>query len=228
MVANDSARHVTFINPRTGREVNIAKLILSRALSCRNAVLKSMFRFNQWHVRATYFDRPYKKAVVRMTNSVRPEVVVEVGSGLGEIISRVQAQQRFGFDVDKGVIAAATFLGGRNTTYKYGSIAEGTHIADALCQAGAARVDALILVNWIHELPFDHIMSGVIEIHKRVPIGHLVVDAIKAGVPGYQYHHAEEDFAKYGRILESVEGDAVRSLHLLALDDQTRGCPGFR
>ena len=43
--------------------------------------------------------RPYKREVVDIVNSLRPNSVVEVGCGLGEIVGRACARERFGFAI---------------------------------------------------------------------------------------------------------------------------------
>ena len=49
-----------------------------------------------------------------LVNALTPERVVEVGCGLGDILSRIEARDRFGLDEDANVIRAARFLhGGR-------------------------------------------------------------------------------------------------------------------
>src|SRR5882724_2411371 len=49
--------------------------------------IRRVFRFDEWHANAPYACRPYKKSVVDLANSLRPNTVVEVGCGLGEILS---------------------------------------------------------------------------------------------------------------------------------------------
>src|SRR4051812_17445146 len=69
-----------------------------------------MFELDPWHANAPYSCRPYKKSVVDLVNSLKPERVVEIGCGLGEILVRIQARHRFGLDTDADVIRAARFL----------------------------------------------------------------------------------------------------------------------
>ena len=58
-----------------------------------------VFRFDPWHAAAPYSCRPYKSQVVALANSLRPAVALEIGCGLGDILSRVDARERIGLIV---------------------------------------------------------------------------------------------------------------------------------
>ncbi|MDB4984649.1 MAG: hypothetical protein JWM20_828 [Patescibacteria group bacterium] len=123
-------------------------------------ILRLWFGFDAWHARAPFECRPYKQVVVDLCNSVRSDVAVEIGCGLGEIISRVNAGKRIGLDTDPHAIGAATFLyGNENTLFKTGS-------SDSLGDITGKKV-LVIAVNFHHgftpdeaKLFFDHIMSS--------------------------------------------------------------------
>src|ERR1700683_5160229 len=72
--------------------------------------LRLLFGVDRWHASAPYSWRPYKELVVELANALEPSIAVEVGCGLGDIISRVNAVERFGIDSDARVIRAARFL----------------------------------------------------------------------------------------------------------------------
>ena len=63
-----------------------------------------------WHVNGCYECRPYKKQILNIVNNLNPSTIVDLGCGLGEIISKTKAKSKFGFDPDESVVKAARFL----------------------------------------------------------------------------------------------------------------------
>lgn len=57
-------------------------------------ILHIFFHFDKWHMNAIYNITPYKKEVVKIINEIRPKFVIEIGCGLGEIISRIKAYKK--------------------------------------------------------------------------------------------------------------------------------------
>jgi hypothetical protein len=80
-------------------------------------ILAWHFKFDPWHISAPFSSRPYKKTVVNLVNDLSPESVVEIGSGLGELLFRIKAKKRYGYDVDLGVVRAARFLYGKDISF---------------------------------------------------------------------------------------------------------------
>jgi hypothetical protein len=145
--------------------------------------LRLLFRFDAWHANAAYACRPYKRAVVELANGLQPGVAVELGCGLGDIISRVDARERIGVDVDANAIRAARFL------HRYDRWIRG----DSSCVIGLpqARIDCLIMVNWIHRLSPDEFAALLLPLLAKTR--YLILDAIDADGPS-SYRH-KHDFA---------------------------------
>ena len=60
----------------------------------------------KWHLNATYYVREYKGKVINICNFFKSDVeyVIEIGCGLGELISRVNINNKIGIDIDKNVL----------------------------------------------------------------------------------------------------------------------------
>jgi hypothetical protein len=157
---------------------------------CRGArlalsVLRVFFGFAAWHAAAPYACRPYKSAVVGLANALLPDVAVEVGCGLGDIISRVHAAERIGIDADARVIRAARFVH-RRGRWIHGDVSQIWHLFP-----GQRRIDCLIMVNWIHSLSPAELAQLLLPLLARTR--YLIMDAVDAeGPPSYRYKH---DFA---------------------------------
>lgn len=166
--------------------------------------LARIFHFHRWHAEAPTSARPYRNTVGRLVNELKPRSVVEVGCGLGSILSRVQAAERYGYDIDEAVIRAARFLRCKKITFLQGS----------LSAVSLKRIDVLILVNWIHEIAPESLGAQIAPLLPRVRF--LLLDAIDADGPsGYRYKH---DFAflqgKARRISITRSPNEERSFHL--------------
>lgn len=172
------------------------------AIRCRSArlrlgALRVLFGFDPWHAAAPYPCRPYKRAVVELANALRPALAVELGCGLGDIISRVRASERIGIDADARVIRAARFLH-RRGRWIHG---DGRGIATTL--AGGRRIDCLIMVNWVHSLSSEQLASLLLPLLPATR--HLILDAIDADGPdSYRYKHDFGFLAASTRRLSAV------------------------
>ena len=171
-----------------------------RAVRCRVdrlwlGVLRRLLQFDPWHANAAYSCRPYKKIVVDLVNSLRPETVFEVGCGLGDILSRVRARDRFGLDTDSAVIRGARFLHPGRTHWINGDAASiEKHMLPR------QRIDCLIMVNWIHNLSPEQLAAFVLPILPRVD--YLLLDSIDSDAPSsYRFRH---DFEFLSGVAERI------------------------
>ncbi|MEO5809382.1 MAG: class I SAM-dependent methyltransferase [Sphingomicrobium sp.] len=125
--------------------------------------------------------------------------MVEVGCGLGAILSRVTAKERFGYDVDGAVIRAARLLRGRSVTFIEGGF-------ESVSQPA---IDVLIAVNWIHDFPPEQIERWLSPLLPRCR--YILLDAIDRSSPlSYQFYH---DFAFLDGQAAVVRTDAFGEAH---------------
>ena len=107
-------------------------------------IFQKIFKFGKWHANAPFYCRPYKKKVVDIINDLKPVTIIEIGCGLGEIISRVNARNKYGIDIDANAIKFGALLA-RNVTFINGSF-------DAIYKIPEKHIDVLVLINWTHGL----------------------------------------------------------------------------
>ena len=148
------------------------------------AGLRSIYGFHPWHAQSPTSARPYRHGVAELVNSVTPGIVVEVGCGLGAILARVKAAQRFGYDVDPGVIRAARLIRSRSIVFDEGGF-------DRVSQS---QIDVLIAVNWPHDFSPDQMRSWLEPLFSR--IDYLLVDIIDPGSPSAYSHYHDYAFLK--------------------------------
>lgn len=188
---------------------NVRRVGLRRFLRCRIdrqwlGLLALYFKFDPWHAEAPFSCRAYKQTVVDLVNGLAPGTVVEIGCGLGELLHRIEAPRKYGYDIDDGAIRAARFLYGKHIKFINGGGA----------QVDQESIDVLVLVNWIHALRPTQLSDLLAPLLSRS--NYLVLDAIDPDGPGsYHYKH---DFSflegKAERISITRPVDEPRSFHL--------------
>jgi hypothetical protein len=181
--------------------------------------LQRIFGFAKSNVISTHLDERYKTAAVDLVSTLKPETVVEFGSGLGGIVERLAAPNRIGFDRDKGAAAAARFLHGAKPNYFHASFLEPDIVVRMLLATNIQTIDVLVLTNWIHKVPTDKILRGLASIHARIPIRYLLLETIKPEFTGCDHQLSISDLARFGEVLHGIEAGEVSSLHIVTMAD---------
>jgi trans-aconitate methyltransferase len=141
-------------------------------------LLQRCYGFDHWHTQAPLSARPYRKTIAQVVNALQPECVVEVGCGLGVILSLVKARHRHGYDLDAAAISAARLIRSRSILFSQGD----------LSSVSEARLDVLILVNWIHDISPDKLSEWLYPLLPRTR--YLLLDAIDPdNSSGYRWTH---------------------------------------
>jgi len=140
---------------RLVQQNGLGRVLAGKAAYYYLSALRLGFGFDKWHSGANYANRPYKKVVVDLVNSLNPDVVVELGCGLGDIVARIQAKKRFGVDPDTSVIRAARFLHPFSVEWIVGDATAVINIAPG------ARINCFLAINWIHFLNREELAQAI-------------------------------------------------------------------
>lgn len=136
-------------------------------------ILQKKYGFADWHLEPINF-RPYAQEVVsgigRYINKQEIKSVVEVGCGLGDIIGNIKTVsdkkcEKIGIDMEENVLKGARFLH-PSTTFLQGSF-DNVRDWDGVC---------LIMVNFIHGIPYDVLQQEVYGLLKSNHINMFVID----------------------------------------------------
>lgn len=105
-------------------------------------MLSKCFKFGEWHL-IPLSEKKYAQDIIRILNENYDIVsVVEIGCGLGDILSNLKGKKCVGIDTSKEVIYAAKILSPK-IEYHIGSFSQLQH----------KKIDCLITVNFIHMIP---------------------------------------------------------------------------
>jgi trans-aconitate methyltransferase len=139
-------------------------------------MLYRRYRFNHWHISAIEW-RPYALELVEYLRElvVREKLsrVVEIGCGLGEVLSRIPAPDRVGYDLDENVLRAAHSMH-PDIHFQCGSFDD----------ISGKTIDLLIVVNFPHRIPPDQMKNYMTQLGERNRLKYLVVDKVR-----YAYYH---------------------------------------
>ncbi len=180
-------------------------------------ILAHRYGFDLWHAKSPFECRGYKREVVDLAQGLNPKTVIEVGCGLGEIVSRLRDCRRIGFDIDSRVVAAARELnGGVDIQFECAALNSKDIICTTLDDVGA---DLLIMVNWPHSLPWLEVVSSTTHLTRALSLKYLIIDTIAASTPGYPHYHSLADLQCLGNVIQSKPSiDGVRTLHVISLN----------
>ena len=144
--------------------------------------LRFIYKFEKWHSRAPFICRPYKRKLVNEINSLDINITaVEIGGGMGDIISKIITKNKILIDLDKNLKKPVLLLH-PSVKFIHGSFEKVEKIKEK-------EIDVLILVNWIHNLKKEIILDSIYKINKVKTIKYIVLDEINYNKHGYQYKH---------------------------------------
>ena len=155
---------------------------------------------------------------VDLASSTHSRVVLDIGCGLGEIISRVRAEKRWGVDISAAAIAAARRLSGRRVSFAIGSGFAPDEIAKVVSDR---PIDLVIMTGWTH-MELEKLVATIRSIQQYLSVRMLLIDTVRPGVLEDCFAHSVEDLTRLGEVRASVDcGDGARDLHLIALTPWT-------
>jgi len=154
---------------------------------------KSGLTLYPWHIKVNIYCRPYKWRVIEVANSLNPNSVIDIGCGLGEIISRVKAQYRVGIDIDKSCIYLANKLN-KGPIYIEGSF-------DSVLALQVKDIDLLIMVGLIHGISMDTLSFHINQILDSKRCKYIITDRYKEDYPDRGIVH---DLSKYNKRIKLI------------------------
>ena len=79
----------------------LTKIIFSRIFL---RILSLGLKVPKWHLNATFESRDYKRKVIKISNFYKTNFVIEIGCGIGEILGRLNASQKYGVDINEDTL----------------------------------------------------------------------------------------------------------------------------
>jgi hypothetical protein len=149
----------------------------SRRILCR------LLCVSKWH--ASGFSRhPYRAAIANHIRMTRPDSVLEIGSGFGDIICNLSAATLWATDRSPRVLAGARLC------HPVDSLTGRVRFSPLqLGEDPGRQFDTVICVNFIHGIPPDILRDYFVELMARTipPGGSLIFDVVDD--PSYRFRH---------------------------------------
>lgn len=175
---------------RRVRQLGLKKIFNHLILSYKYKKLARVYCFDRWHAHSTWYNRSYKMVAVAMANSIKPESVIEIGCGLGEIISRIDSTTKIGFDTCDKVLMAASDYHDQTIRWQSGSFFE----------AQTFEKDLLIAINWIHNLSPEELEKNILS--NKSTTKYFLLESITKNTDGFRYYH---DFSFMEKFSERID-----------------------
>ena len=126
--------------------------------------------------------------IAHLNRRVRREKVLEIGCGLGNILRNLKYNQKVGVDRDRNVINALSFF------LKFSFLDNKTDLihGDIKSVKNLDTSDAIILVNWIHEIDpitLKGYLSKLFDDYLNCG-GEIIFDTVSQNT--YKYNHDEQ------------------------------------
>lgn len=170
------------------------------ATRANRQLLRLVYGFDAWHV--GHAGEPYGAEIVGRLNAwpvADRQAAVEIGCGCGDIVRRLRFRSRLGLDRDPRVLAAARLLA-------RGQLGGGPRfdLFDCPTTPLLGEFNAIIMVNWIHEIAPDRLQTAIHEYfadHLKGG-GGLVLDTVQD--PAYTYNHDVHTLAPSGAVVDHL------------------------
>ncbi|GEM_PF-1373614 len=179
-------------------------------------LLRSIYKFNKWHSGAIFEDRIYRKKILELIESIGSElsVVVELGCGLGEVLSRITAKKKYGVDLSLNVIKAARVINSKNITFIHGNF-------ESIFDITESNISLLLLVNIFYAMPSQKIIDDIIAIIKKKNICYIISDKVYNPILFDQYSIEKCIGYKRVKVMKVLnDGENIRDLYLYRVINQ--------
>ena len=188
--------------------MSLTPMLRTRLKQAAYFALSVVYRFDRWHYRVVRDNCAYFDSVRGIHEDIAPRTTIEIGCGLGEILSGLRSPVRTGIDRDAAVIRAARAIRPRSMTF----------VTDTEFAACATRFEApepvcLIFLNWFHACTPEEVQRIVREYASWTRATHIVHDVITARSGGYRFQHPPTLLEELGSVTAVVDaGDGIRRL----------------
>lgn len=174
-------------------------------------ILSLIYRFDHWHYRIVRENCRYFDMVSKLHRQVGSHTTIEIGCGIGEIISGLKSPDRIGIDRDQAVIKAAKFL--RSPSVRFFTDKELPQIVPLLGDRGSV---CLVFLNWFHVCEADEVNKIVGNYVETFTPSHIIFDVINQEATGYRYKHIPGMLNHLSAVVDAVDaGDGIRKLVLV-------------
>jgi len=162
-------------------EVGLKNVLIGTIKREQYKIMQKKYGFNSWHI-SPYELREYAQVVAKYVSEqdCEDKLVVDVGCGMGEVISNIKQSNRFGYDLDDVVIGLAPSVHNKEKVeYRCGSF-------DELCKDfdAGTKISYLITLGFMQGSTEEKWIDYYHKVANHFDIDHFIVDTLKEGING--------------------------------------------
>jgi len=171
----------------------------------------------KWHLRGTFRCRKYKTISLEIINSLKPDLYIDVGCGLGEILSKVKLNSRYkiGYDIDSNLEKCIAKLFKNQFIF----FKKEKELFEYISKI--KKIDSFIVIsmlNFAHNLTKQEVEKIIKKYRKKIGPFILLIDSIYSKEPIYKFNHHHHFFNHDGLIKYLDKVDKLRSIYCLNIE----------
>ncbi len=150
--------------------IKVIKIIFSRIYL---RIFSIGLKVPKWHLNATYESRAYKNQVIKICNKYATNYVIEIGCGIGEIISRLNASKKYGLDINNEALIMCKRLDKNIKTIQLDIMKNNNKLKKIINSIPIGEHILLIMVNWLHqysEKEVSNMLNSILCINRKIII----------------------------------------------------------
>ena len=201
---------------------NISKSIYIKLLCIYQRIFYRIklnkFNIGKWHLNGTFYCRRYKILSLKIINSLKPNIYIDIGCGLGELLSKVDISKecKIGYDIDDEISKVNLKL--RKNKFEYFKQEEKLLKYVNKLDRSKNKLIVVSMLNFLHNLNIKEFKAKVNNYQKKLGSFLLLVDNIFDEGEEYFFNHHQFLFNHRGLIKYFYKVDNLRSLYLIKID----------
>ena len=152
------------------RFLKLLKIIFSRLIL---RIFSFGLKVPKWHLNATFESRDYKRKVINISNMYKTNFAIEIGCGIGEILGRLNASQKYGLDINKDTLLLCKRLHKDIQTIHKDVMKNNQNILEIINSIEKDQTILIIMVNWLHEYPeskVTNLVEKILSLNRKIII----------------------------------------------------------
>tara|TARA_Y100000589_G_scaffold90353_1_gene84954 strand:+ start:3384 stop:4718 length:1335 start_codon:yes stop_codon:yes gene_type:complete len=172
----------------------------------------------KWHLSGTFYCRIYKMQSLEIINSLKPDLYIDIGCGLGEILSKVELPSdfKFGYDLDSRLVNAINILHKKDFMF-FTNEDELFFKAKKLIFNKDQNV-VLSMLGFSQDLTNESLVKKINRYFNIIGKFTLLIDNIYINSKEYRYDHHDYLYNHKGLIKYFHKVDQLRSLYCISIN----------
>ena len=177
------------------------------------------FDIDNWHLQGTFYCRKYKILSLKIINDLKPQLYIDIGCGLGEILSKVKLSKFYKLGYDSDTRINKVNIKKNNSKFQYFNKEEKLFEYAKKIQFKEENLVVISMLNFVHNLSLEELQAMIAKYYKEVGEYILLIDNIYKKEKEYKYSHHNFLLNHSGLIKHIHKVDKLRSLYYLKIKE---------